>query len=85
MSAISVSKPGRKGVLIAMAVAAMFVLANEASAAADSKNRVAVCHSTMVSGVDTDTCVGTPNGAPAGPGEYLIVEPRLQIGIGLGS
>ena len=82
MGAISVSKPGRKGVLVAIATAAMFVLASEASAAADSTNPYAICHSTVVSGVETDTCVGNPNGPPDGPGYYVTVRPRFFIGIG---
>jgi hypothetical protein len=84
MGAISVSKPVRNGVLVATAAAAMFVLANEASAAADSKNPYAVCHSSKESGVETDTCVGNPNGPPDGPGYYVTVRPRLFIGIGTG-
>lgn len=67
-----------------MAATAMFVLTSEASAAAETTNPFAVCHSTMVSGVETDTCVGNPTGPPEGPGYGVTVRPEFRIGIGLG-
>jgi hypothetical protein len=76
----------RKAVIAAMAAATMVAVAGQATAVADVTNNVAVCHSTEVSGVETDNCVGNPTAAN-GPDEswnQVLVRPRLWLGIGIG-
>jgi hypothetical protein len=53
------------------------------SAAADSGRGPAVCHPSVESGVEVDTCTGNPN-APddSGPGEFVRVVPQFCIGLG---
>jgi len=85
MSTLPSSKAVRGAALVAAAVAAMFGMAVDASAAADPTDDIVSCHSTVVSGVDTDTCVGNPNAeGPSGPGYNVIVRPRIFFGIGAG-
>jgi hypothetical protein len=79
------SKPVRNAALVVVAVAAMFGAGVDASAAADPSNDIATCHSAVVSGVDTDTCMGNPNAdGPSAPDYNVIVRPRIFFGIGAG-
>jgi hypothetical protein len=85
MSKLPSSKAIRSAVLVAAAVATMFGVGVDASAVADPSNDIATCHSAVISGVDTDTCVGNPNAdGPSGPGYNVIVRPRIFFGIGAG-
>ena len=68
-----------------VAFIAMVTVAGQATAAADVTNHVAVCHSTEVSGVDTDDCVGNPAAdSVPDPGYQVWVEPRFFLGLGIG-
>lgn len=67
------------------ALVALAATAGQATAAADVTNHVAVCHSTEVSGVDTDDCVGNPAAdSVPDPGYQVWVEPRFFLGLGIG-
>ncbi len=74
-----------KAAIAAAAALAAVAVSSQATAVADVTNHVAVCHSTVVSGVETDDCVGNPaaDNVP-GPGYQVWVEPRFFFGIGLG-
>jgi hypothetical protein len=85
MSTLPSSKAIRSAVLVAAAVAAMCGMGVDAGAAADPTNDIATCHSKVVSGVDTDTCVGNPDAdGSSGPGYNVIVRPQIFFGIGAG-
>ena len=85
MSTLPSSTVVRSAALVAVAVSVMFGMGVDASAAADPGNQIATCHSAVISGVDTDTCVGNPNAdGGSGPGYHVTVRPRFFFGIGAG-
>jgi hypothetical protein len=65
--------------------AAAFAMSGAPSAVADSADRVAVCSSDQVSGVEVDNCVPNPNAnnTTDAPGYYPELVPELEIGLGI--
>ena len=70
--------------LIAGIWVAAIILGDVPSAAADSTNGEAVCHSSTESGVDVDACIGNPNPPAANPGAQVRVFPEFCFGLGFG-
>ena len=64
--------------------AAAFAVIGAPSAVADSANRVALCSSQVVSGVEVDDCVANPNANTTSdvPGVDVELEGGLGIGVG---
>jgi hypothetical protein len=70
--------------LIAGLGLAAIVLGDAPTAAADSTNGEAVCHSSTESGIEVDTCVGNPDPPSANPGAQVRVVPEFCFGLGFG-
>jgi hypothetical protein len=69
-----------------MSVGAAVVLAMSGapSALADTSDRVAVCSSDVVSGVEVDTCVPNPNANTTSTVPGVNVELQGGVGVGVG-
>jgi hypothetical protein len=75
----------RTAPLLAVAGAtAMIAISSAPNAMADSSNRVAVCSSEVVSGVEVDNCVPNPNANITRNVPGVDVELEGGVGVGLG-
>lgn len=84
---LDLTSPPTLALLAAGSATVLALLTCEApSAAADSQNGPAVCHASVQSGVEVDTCTGNPDprDTAGGPGENIRVVPELCIGLGFG-
>jgi hypothetical protein len=78
-----VTTRSRHAILLMAVLAAFAAIASAPSAAADSGRGPAVCHPSVQSGVEVDTCTGNPNATnDTGPGETVRVVPEFCFGIG---
>jgi hypothetical protein len=86
MAITSLCGLAHKAAITTTAALALTTLTGPATADADVSNNVAVCHSTDVSGVETDDCVGNPaaDNAPDQSWNQVLVRPRLWVGLGIG-
>jgi hypothetical protein len=62
----------------------MIAISSAPNAMADSSNRVAVCSSEVVSGVEVDNCVPNPNANITRNVPGVDVELEGGVGVGLG-
>jgi hypothetical protein len=83
---LDVKWPRTLRVTAAGVAAGALVLHGAPSATADPTNGPTVCHSSVESGVEVDTCTGNPDWNPdGGAPPFLGVVPEFCFGVGFGT
>ncbi|MCW2653105.1 MAG: hypothetical protein QOE41_3781 [Mycobacterium sp.] len=79
------SRTARLLTMAGVGAAAVFAVIGAPSVGTDSADRVAVCSGDEVSGVEVDNCVPNPNpnNTTDVPGDYPLLVPELEFGVGI--